>query len=122
MSKDNSARIVAFGIAFAIVGLIFAAGYARADTFNERFPAESPKLEAPIPAGQWGIKLVLVLDGKIARAIPYNEETYPTGEACKAAVLADLPLQNSMQAAAGEATKQFGENAAVGIVCAMHLD
>ena len=111
----------AFGIALAVVGIIFASGHARADTFNERFSAATPE-DAPLPAEQWNIKLVLLIDGKIARAVPYNDETYPTGDACKNAVMSDLKLQSSMQAAATEAAKTFGETAAVGIVCAMHLD
>lgn len=121
MSKDHSARIVVFGIALAVIGMIFAAGCARADSFNERFSATTPQ-EAPLSAEQWGIKLLLIIDGKIVRAVAYNEVVYSSGEECKSAVLADTKLQESMQEAASAAAQSFGATAVVGIACAMHLD
>jgi hypothetical protein len=121
-------RFLAFGIAIIlvglIVGLILASGYAPADTFDERFssgvltPAPAP---AP-PSEQWGIKLLLLIDGKVMRAVTYNGESYPSGEACRAAALADTKLQASAQAIAGEAIQTFGPDASVAIACAMELN
>ena len=121
----NKQRIAAFGIVVVIVGLIFASGYARAASFNERFAAvETPKVdeETPKPSGEWSIKLLLLIDNKIARSITYSEETFPTGEACKDAILADTKLQSSMQDAAEAAVQAFGPTAALAIACVMHLD
>ena len=122
MNKDRSPRILAFGLALAVVGLIVASVYARAATFNERFTAETPTTETPTPRGEWTIQLLLIIDGKVARSIVYNDETYPTGDACRNAVLADRPLQSSMQTAANAAVEGFGETAKLAIVCTMHLD
>jgi len=119
-NPDRSARVVAFGIALAIVGMIFASVYARASTFDERFTG-APKSEAPL-AESWGIKLLLLIDGKVARAAPYDEEVYPSSDACKEAVIANVPLQLSAQVAAKLAVENFGATAAVGIACAMQLD
>lgn len=120
--QDHSRRILAFGLGFAIVGLIFTSVYARAATFNERFTTETPTTETPTPRGEWTIQLLLIIDGKVARSIVYNDETYPTGDACTNAVLADKPLQSSMQTAANAAVKGFGETATLAIACAMQLD
>lgn len=132
MDKDHGPRILVFAIFLAIVGMIFAASVARADSFNDRFTTETPKSgvlnpparddEETLPAGECSIKLLLIIDGKVARSIPYNEETYPTGEACTNSVLADKPLQASMQTAANAAVKGFGETAKLAIVCTMQLD
>ena len=131
-NQDHSQRVLAFGFVIAVIVLIFAYGYARADSFNERFTTGAPKSgvlnppardnEETLPAEQWGIKLLLLIDGKVARAIPYNAETYPTGDACKNAVVADTRLQVSTQAAAKVAVENFGATAAVAIACAMQLD
>jgi hypothetical protein len=115
-NQDHGPRILAFGIALAVVGLIFASVYARAATFNERFTTEAPT------RGEWTIQLLLIIDGKVARSIVYNDETYPTGDACRDAVLADTPLQSSMQTAANAAVEGFGETAKPAIACTMHLD
>ena len=120
--QDHRPRILAFGLVLAVVGLIFASAYARADSFNERFSAATPKSDDLFPAEQWGIKLLLIIDGKVARSIVYNDETYPTGDACRNAVLADMPLQASMQTAANAAVEGFGDTAKLAIVCAMQLD
>ena len=111
-------------IGLTIVGLIFASVYARADSFNERFSAATPTptTETPTPRGEWNIQLLLIIDGKVARSIVYNDETYPTGDACTNAVLADKPLQSSMQTAANAAVAGFGETAKLAIACTMHLD
>lgn len=123
-TQNHSRRVLAFGLVLAIVGLIFSFGYARAATFTERFSATPSKLDDPFPerAEQWGIKLLLLIDGKVARSIVYNDETYPTGDACTNAVLADKPLQSSMQTAANAAVEGFGESAKLAIACTMHLD
>jgi hypothetical protein len=128
MSKDRSARIVAFGIVLAIVGMIFAASYARADTFDERFSSgvltPAPETLTPTPKSdeQWSIKLLLIIDGKIARSVTYNDETFTSGDTCRNAVLANTKLQASAQEAATEAAKTFGATAVVGIACAMELN
>jgi hypothetical protein len=119
--NDFTVPAMILAVLLGLAALVWAS-HARADTFNERFPAETPKSEAPLPAGEWSIKLLLIIDNKIARSVTYNEETYPTGDACKNAILADIKLQASMQEAATEAVKTFGPNAAVAIACAMHLD
>ena len=121
----NKQRIAAFGIVVVIVGLIFASGYARAASFNERFAAvETPKVdeETPKPSGEWSIKLLLIIDGKIARSVTYNDETFTSGDTCRNAVLANTKLQASAQEAATEAAKTFGATAVVGIACAMELN
>jgi hypothetical protein len=96
--------------------------YARGATFDERFTTEMPPTPTPTPRGEWTIQLLLIIDGKVARPIVYNDETYPTGEACRDAVLADKPLQSSMQTAANAAVEGFGETAKLAIACTMHLD
>lgn len=120
--QDRSRRVLAFGIVLAVVGLIFAASYARAATFNERFPAATPKAEESLPAESWGIHLLLIINGKIARSVVYNEEVYPTSDACKSAILADTGLQERAQKAAKLAVESYGPTAALGIACAMQLD
>ena len=138
MSKpDHSRRILAFGLALAIVGLIFSFGIARADTFDERFSSgvltPTPDVLAPTPLTptpkpdelfpeRWGVKLLLLIDGQVARSIVYDEEIYSSSDACKNAVIANLTLQVSAQAAAKVAIETFGATAAVGIACAMQLD
>jgi hypothetical protein len=121
--QDHSRRILVFGIALAIVGLICASAYARAATFNERFTAtaETPKSDDPFPE-QWGVKLLLFIEGKVARAAPYDDETYPSSDACKNAVIADTGLQERAQKAAKLAVESYGPTAGIGIACAMQLD
>jgi hypothetical protein len=122
MSKDHSPHVLAFGLVLAIVGLIFAASYARADSFNERFSAVTPKSDDLSLTEQWGVKLLLIIDGKIAQSVGYSAKTFTTSDACRNAILTDKPLQVSAQAAAEEAVAKFGETAKIAIACAMRLD
>lgn len=120
-NPDRGPRILAFAIALAIVGMIFTVGYARADSFAERFTG-MPKADVSPAVEQWSITLLLIIDGKIARSVPFNAEVYPTSDACRNAVNADTGLQERAQKAAKLAGESYGPTAAIGIACAMQLD
>ena len=144
MNKDHSPRILALGIVLAVIGMIFAVTYARADSFNDRFmaatpnsgvlnpladPSQSDTLNPPaqddketLPAGPWSIKLLLIINGRVARAVPYNEETFQTGEACRNAVMADTKLYADVKEAEKAVAEKSGGMASVNVACAMHLD
>jgi len=116
----------AVALAAAFIGLL---GYAHAATFDERFSdtmldKSNPPLGSPhvTPTPEiWGIKVLLLIGGKLAHSIDYGDKTYATGEECKAAALADESLLSSGQAAQNAAVQQFGDTAAIAIVCAMEL-
>ena len=124
MSKQaRGLRIFAFCLVIAAAILVVTFGCARASTFDERFPAETTKPNELIPGAQkWGIKVLLLIDSKIAHAIDYDDKIYATGDECRGAILADKSLQASAQSAAAEAVEKFGRTASIALACAMQLD
>jgi len=92
-------------------------------TMTDAKPLDTPSIAPPTPAGEvWTIQALVFIHGAPVHVIKMDPpRTFLDGDACRTAVLADMQLRASADAATAAALKRYGPESGVVVVCALDL-
>jgi hypothetical protein len=112
-------------VAYLLVALTFIPPV-YADSMLGTLPVAPPPLGSPATAPatgeRWTINVLVTVNGAFINGVQYGDTTYPSGEACKNAVLGDADLKSSAKVVAEAAARKYGPTAGTVITCAMELE